>query len=110
MRFTICCAVLFGLVKTNSLGIVSVANAIEINNETSDPWKQHDDIGSAVETLTIVENSHEVVQGENMWAIAEYYDPENVHQYWLKLIELNRQSLISKNPNLIYPKEQLKLN
>ena len=64
--------------------------------------------------------SHVVVKGENLWTIAQDYlakarsgaaEPtrREVTAYWLKVVEANRDRLVSGDPDLIYPGEQIVL-
>jgi nucleoid-associated protein YgaU len=59
-----------------------------------------------------------VVKGDNLWAIAAARlsdaagpsaDSDRVAAYWRKVIELNRPTLRSGDPNLIYPGEMISL-
>ncbi|NNF56032.1 MAG: LysM peptidoglycan-binding domain-containing protein [Acidimicrobiales bacterium] len=59
---------------------------------------------------------HVVVEGDNFWAIADAHltfvtgsSPtiSQVASYWRQLVEVNRTTIASGNPDLIYPGEQL---
>jgi hypothetical protein len=64
---------------------------------------------------------HVVVPGDNLWAIASAHLLEShgvggaelpqteIHRYWLRVVELNREALRSGDPNLIYPGEHIRL-
>ena len=62
---------------------------------------------------------HTVEPGDNLWTIAAHYlqtvDPANpiteagIAPYWARVVELNRPSLRSQNPDWIYPGEEIQL-
>ena len=53
---------------------------------------------------------HEVKSGESFWAIAASLRSEtDIAPYWLKMIELNLETIRSGDPNLIFPGELLLL-
>ena len=74
---------------------------------------------AAVRTETI--RHHDVVPGDNLWDISAAHlarvkgvappDVSNseVHAYWVRVIDANRASLRSGEPNLIYPGERVEL-
>jgi nucleoid-associated protein YgaU len=67
------------------------------------------------------EQTHRVVGGDNLWAIARDHlsrqrsggsgEPTNheVAAYWLKVVQANRDRLRSGDPDLIYPGERVTL-
>lgn len=76
---------------------------------------------SAPEPAEEVGRRHAVVPGDNLWGIAaahlaqargivesELSDAE-IHPYWTRIIAMNRDSLRSGDPNLIYPGEVIQL-
>lgn len=59
-------------------------------------------------------DSYNVVKGDNLWAIAERRvglagDLDIVSAYWRRLVAVNRNTLRSGDPNLIYPGEMISL-
>ena len=62
---------------------------------------------------------HTVEPGDNLWTIAAHHlqtdDPANpmtearIAPYWARVVELNRPSLRSQNPDWIYPGEEIQL-
>jgi nucleoid-associated protein YgaU len=62
-----------------------------------------------------------VVVGDNLWTIAKGHlaatrgrpaatlSDREVAAYWLKVVDANRQRLRSRDPDLIYPGEQVTL-
>jgi nucleoid-associated protein YgaU len=69
---------------------------------------------------TPVQASHVVVAGENLWTIAQEHLAEarggadepttrEVAAYWLRVVEANRDRLLSGDPDLIYPGEEIVL-
>jgi hypothetical protein len=64
---------------------------------------------------------HEVEPGDNLWTIARAHLAEEtgrpaaelsnqeIAAYWVEVIEANRRRLESRNPDLIYPKEEIEL-
>lgn len=70
---------------------------------------QADDVSAA---------THTVVKGDHLWSIAEDrlrsvvgrdVTEDEICQYWLKVIDANRGSLASGDPDLIYPDERVTL-
>jgi len=66
------------------------------------------------ETTIAPEATHVVMEGDNMWTIAADYltssvgssvDSSRIAAYWRVVIEHNRSTLRSGDPNLIYPGE-----
>ncbi|HEV3400170.1 MAG TPA: LysM peptidoglycan-binding domain-containing protein, partial [Actinomycetes bacterium] len=65
------------------------------------------------------ERRHEVVRGDNLWSIAKEHltarggsgEPTNreVADYWIRVVEENRDRLRSGDPDLIYPGEEITL-
>ncbi len=62
--------------------------------------------------------NHTVAAGENLWTIAKSRlqvsgtpnpTTAQIGSYWVDMIEVNRESLSSGNPNLIYPGEVLRM-
>lgn len=65
--------------------------------------------------------THAVTGGEHLWSIAATQvagasatpsadlSPADIAPYWLRVVELNRQRLRSRNPNLVYPGEVVEL-
>lgn len=62
--------------------------------------------------------SYTVVRGDNFWVIAQRHltqelgrkpTVDEVRVYWLKVIDVNRASISSGNPNLIFPGEVFEL-
>lgn len=57
--------------------------------------------------------TYSVVEGDNLWSIADRIlpsaEPSALIEYWIELIALNRDTLISGDPDLIYPGETLLL-
>ena len=60
---------------------------------------------------SVHERKYVVVVGDNFWTIAKRQVPQgqDIVSYWEDIIALNKASLISKNPNLIYPGEEIVL-
>lgn len=53
---------------------------------------------------------HTVVAGENLWSIsADHMGGADIAPYWRRVVEANRHSLRSGNPNLIFPGESISL-
>ena len=64
---------------------------------------------------------HRVVEGDNLWTIARDHlaratgrrpaelGEREIARYWLRVVEANRASLRSGDPDLIYPGEQVRL-
>jgi nucleoid-associated protein YgaU len=54
---------------------------------------------------------HVVAAGESLWTIAaaRVAPGADVAPYWARVVDANRQSLRSGNPNLIYPGEVVEL-
>jgi nucleoid-associated protein YgaU len=64
---------------------------------------------------------YEVVRGDNLWTISRAHlaaasgrgpgDLSNreIANYWIRVIEVNRDRLRSGDPDLIYPGEQIEL-
>jgi hypothetical protein len=64
-------------------------------------------------------HTHTVVPGDNLWTISEaelsrqtgrtpdHLAEVEVRYYWIKVLDANRSRLLSGNPNLIYPGEQI---
>jgi hypothetical protein len=70
------------------------------------------------EGLPAAATSHTVVPQDNLWGIAEGHlrqtvgrdvTEDEVTQYWLRVVDANRATLRSGDPNLIYPQEQVTL-
>jgi Tfp pilus assembly protein FimV len=65
--------------------------------------------------------THTVTPGEHLWSIAAGQvatatgrppadlAPADVAPYWLRVVEINRPRLDSRNPNLVYPGEVVEL-
>jgi len=62
--------------------------------------------------------SHTVAPGDNFWSIAEDHltstsagtvDGAELRRYWLQVIDLNRTSIRSGDPDLIFPGERIRL-
>ena len=69
-------------------------------------------------TLTTPAGSYRIVKGDHLWGIAKRvlskmmdHPPttEQIVSYWVDLIETNRETIASGDPNLIYPGEQITL-
>ena len=77
--------------------------------------------GAGQEPTRERERHHEVVRGDNLWAIARERlasassggsgEPTNreVAEYWMKVVEANKHHLRSGDPDLIYPGEEVLL-
>jgi nucleoid-associated protein YgaU len=73
----------------------------------------------AVRPVPAADNTHTVVAGDNLWTIAaaelsrqsgrtpDHLAEAEIRNYWIKVIDANRGRLLSGNPNLIYPGEQI---
>lgn len=64
------------------------------------------------------DGTYPVVAGDHLWSIAEIHlrqavgrdvTEDEICQYWVRLIEANRATIRSGDPDLIYPHEQLTL-
>jgi nucleoid-associated protein YgaU len=77
--------------------------------------------GEAIPAAGQEQTDHLVVPGENLWTIArdrlaqvrgrhpaDFSDRE-IATYWLRVIEANRDRLVSGDPDLIYPHERIAL-
>jgi nucleoid-associated protein YgaU len=72
-----------------------------------------------VRPVPAADNTHTVVAGDNLWTIAaaelsrqsgrtpDHLAEAEIRNYWIKVIDANRGRLLSGNPNLIYPGEQI---
>lgn len=70
------------------------------------------------DTETATANTHVVEPSEHLWSIAEEHlrsvvgrdvTEDEICQYWIRVVEANRGSLTSGNPDLIYPDERVSL-
>lgn len=61
------------------------------------------------ETNSLTLEKYVVVQGDNLWSIAKMqaHNNENFIELWKQIISINSENLQSKNPNLIYPGEEI---
>ncbi|MFN8016399.1 MAG: LysM peptidoglycan-binding domain-containing protein [Acidimicrobiia bacterium] len=91
----------------------SLANN-SVPTTTLDPWGvgEIQDLKYQVDTKPEVEvetkiQTYTVQNGDNLWLISEKNSPSNFTEYWIQIIEKNKNTLISENPNLIYPGEQI---
>ena len=102
--------------------------AYEFNPATPSPGKRQQEPpkssgggqqGAGQEPTRERERHHEVVRGDNLWAIARERlaaarsggsgEPTNreVAEYWMKVVEANKHHLRSGDPDLIYPGEEV---
>jgi LysM repeat protein len=74
--------------------------------------------GSSTQGLSAAATTHMVVVNDNLWEIAERHlrqvagrdvTEDEVAQYWARVVDANRDTVISGDPNLIYPHEQIAL-
>ena len=66
------------------------------------------------DTLTGIDDQVVVVKGDHLWKISSRYlatrsPATEVAPYWLRVIETNRPTLRSGDPDLIYPGEVVRL-
>ncbi len=73
---------------------------------------------STAEDADDAESTHTVVEGEHLWSIAESHlrgvtgravTEDEICEYWVRVMDVNRDSLRSGDPDLIYPSERITL-
>lgn len=79
----------------------------------SDFWRPE-----AVVTQTQSATSHDVAAGDHLWSIAEDHlrsatgrdvTEDEICQYWVRVVDANRDGLRSGDPDMIYPEEVITL-
>jgi hypothetical protein len=103
----------------NILNEVEPATALRMSEESNktttipienDPWNNELVPMSVQESSTtqyVSENTYQVKAGDNLYTLATQFaaSESQIDDLWLDMISINISTLISKNPNLIYPGE-----
>lgn len=90
-------------------------------SHSSDQVETDESVSSQPEPPVEVDRQHVVAPGDNLWTIAaarlsqaKNISPseltnEEIHAYWVRVIDANERALRSGNPNLIFPGERIAL-